>query len=782
MSKYEVKITGDNRGLKRSTDEALDMLDNLSNQALNLDLSGGLKGLGGALRGIGGSAGLAVGGMTALAGATIAAANAAAEYVKKYSEVSKATGLGIETLQKLEKQFSGTGLSVEKFGDINKDAMDKLADAWRNGGGIADDLESVGLSIKDYTEFMNDPQGGMKAAIKVFYDMRKAGASLADVKFMMESLASDSSHMTTELQKYGSYQEAVNAINKQTVTVTEETAKEYEKFSSNMDTLKTNMMGLAAEGLNPVVEGVNNLFDWFEKDWEKTKLYQALKTFNERFKETREHLAMDKGGYISKRGGYSMTGLAGGQANFGPAPKKKEIVTDEYGNVWEDGSIRLEITGGAEKPNDFTPDAKGGGVTGPSGKEKKEKEKALKKAQEDAKKAAEKAAEEAKRRREQALKDLNSLNIQLYSQAQAQVASSNAQITESLKKLDNALDQGVISQEQYQEKRRALIEANADNFYNMVVGMSPVDALQALSASKQVYDQSMSDLQALFDQKLISYQEYLQRKADLEAAYSSRESATSGLFDRKFGELSSSIGGFDFEGEFENQKSEADRQLETDKFNINKSGLPEEQRMKLLEQAERKHKQTLIDIEKNAANARLSIVGDMFGGMSSALQMFGLENSRIGKAMFAAQKGAAIAQATIDTYAAANKALNSAPPPLSYGLAAAAVARGIANVAQIKSTSLDGMAHDGIDNIPREGTWLLQKGERVVDDRTNGDLKDFLAAQKSSNNSGAAPIEVHAPLQITGNVNSADKMVMDAIKRHAHFVAQAVEDAQRRRM
>ncbi|EJP6718027.1 hypothetical protein M9Y43_004171 [Salmonella enterica] len=777
MSKYEVRITGDNDGLRRSTDQAIDMLDQLSDKAMNLDLSGGLKGLGGSLRGVGGSLGLVAGGFTAVAGASIAAASAVADYVKQYTEVSKSTGLTVETLQKLEKQFSGTGLTVEKFGDINKDTMDKLADAWRNGGGVADDLESVGLSIKDYAEFMNDPQGGMKAAIKVFYDMRKAGASLSDVKFMMESLASDSSHMADELQKYGSYQEAVNAINEQTVKITDEAAKEYDKFSKNMDTLGGNLKGLAAEALNPVVDGMNRLFDWFEKDWEKTKLYNALKTFNERFEKTRDNMAMANAGFISKRG-YSTTGLMGGKASFNNKPNYPDRWKDKDGNLRDkDGGYVIEITQGAEEKKGFTPEAQGGGVKGDFKKDQEEAQKA----RESALKAAEKAAQEAQRRREQALKDLNALNIQMYSQSQAAVASSNAQIVESLKKLDNALEQGVITQEQYQTKRKALIEANADNFYNSVLGMSPVDALQALSASKDIYNQSLVDLQAQFDQKLISYEDYLKRKADLEAAYSAREGATKGLADRKFGELSSSIGGFGFEEEFAAQKAEADRQLKSDKDNINKAGLPEEQRMKLLEQAERKHKKTLIDIEQQAATARMSIVSDMFGGMTSALQMFGLENTAAGKAMFVAQKGAAIAQATIDTYSAANKALASAPAPMSYALAAAAVARGIANVAQIKSTSLDGMAHDGIDNIPREGTWLLQKGERVVDDRTNGDLKEFLSAQKSGNSS-TAPIEVHAPLQITGNVNSADKMVMDAIKRHARVVAQAVEDAQRRKM
>ncbi|ECP1676517.1 hypothetical protein GT257_000558 [Salmonella enterica] len=744
---------------------------------MNLDLSGGLRGMGGSLRGLGGSLGLVAGGFTMVAGATIAAASAAADYVKQYTEVSKSTGLTVETLQKLEKQFSGTGLTVEKFGDINKDTMDKLADAWRNGGGVADDLESVGLSIKDYAEFMNDPQGGMKAAIKVFYDMRKAGASLSDVKFMMESLASDSSHMADELQKYGSYQEAVNAINEQTVKITDEAAKEYDKFSKNMDTLGGNLKGLAAEALNPVVDGMNRLFDWFEKDWEKTKLYNALKTFNERFEKTRENMAMANAGFISKRG-YSTTGLMGGKASFNNKPNYPDRWKDKDGNLRDkDGGYVIEINKGAEEKKGFTPEAQGGGVKGDFKKDQEEAQKA----RESALKAAEKAAQEAQRRREQALKDLNTLNIQMYSQSQAAVASSNAQIVESLKKLDNALEQGVITQEQYQNKRKALIEANADNFYNSVLGMSPVDALQALSASKDIYNQSLVDLQAQFDQKLISYEDYLKRKADLEAAYSAREGATKGLADRKFGELSSSIGGFGFEEEFAAQKAEADRQLKSDKDNINKAGLPEEQRMKLLEQAERKHKKTLIDIEQQAATARMSIVSDMFGGMTSALQMFGLENTAAGKAMFAAQKGAAIAQATIDTYSAANKALASAPAPMSYALAAAAVARGIANVAQIKSTSLDGMAHDGIDNIPREGTWLLQKGERVVDDRTNGDLKEFLSNQKSGE-SNVAPIEVHAPLHIAGNVNSADKMVMDAIKRHAHFVAQAVQDANRRRM
>ncbi|EHM0485330.1 hypothetical protein KFA68_005061, partial [Escherichia coli] len=375
---------------------------------MNLDLSGGLSSLSGTLRGTGGSLALAAGGFVGLAAGAISAANAIGDYVKEYSEVSKATGLTVETLQKLEKQFSGTGLTVEKFGDINKDTLDKLADAWRNGGGIEDDLESVGLKIKDYAEFMNDPQGGMKAAIKVFYDMRKAGASIADVKFMMESLASDSSHMADELQKYGSYQEAVNAINQQTVKITNDTAEEYNKFSKNMDTLTDNLKGMAANALNPVVEGMNNLYNWFDKDWEKTALFNALKTFNERFEKARQNMAMANGGFINKHG-YSSTGLAGGQASFNNKPNYPDRWVDSEGVTRDkNGDPVITITGN-KSDTGFTPTGQGGGVTGPS---KKEQEEAKKKAEEAAKKAKE-AAEKAQKAREDAIKRLNALDVKL---------------------------------------------------------------------------------------------------------------------------------------------------------------------------------------------------------------------------------------------------------------------------------------------------------------------------------------------------------------------------------
>ena len=504
MSKHVVTLTGDNGGLRKATDQAVDMLDNLSDKAMNLDLTGGLSGLSGMLRGTGGSLALAAGGFVGIAAGAISAANAVGEYVKQYTEVSKSTGLGVETLQKLEKQFAGTGLTVEKFGDINKDSMDKLADAWRNGGGIEDDLESVGLKIKDYAEFMNDPQGGMKAAIKVFYDMRKAGANMADVKFMMESLASDSSHMADELQKYGSYQEAVNAINSQTVKITEETAEEYNKFSKNMDTLTDNLKGMAADALNPVVQGMNNLFNWFEKDWEKTAIFQAMKTFNERFEKVRNNMSMANGGYVSKRG-YSTSGLGGGQVNFNNVPQPPEPPKP--------------VEPPKSDTKEFTADGKGGGVTGPTKKEQEEaekKEEEAKKKAEEARKKAQQEAEKAQKRREDALKKLNDLDVKLQGQVAASIASQNKQLEASLKDLNEALSLGLISQEEAATKRQALIDQNTQNVYKMMLGADPIDALNALDQLQAIRDSELESHKRLLDAKAISYEEYMRRVNDTE--------------------------------------------------------------------------------------------------------------------------------------------------------------------------------------------------------------------------------------------------------------------------
>ncbi|EPU5302068.1 hypothetical protein ACVXQ2_001386 [Escherichia coli] len=807
MTKHVVTMEGDNSGLRKSTNQAIDMLDNLADKASKLDFSGGLSSLGSSLRGLGGSASLAVGGVLGVTGAMVGLIKVGADYVKQYSEVSKATGLSIESLQRLEKEFSGTGLTVEKFGDINKDTLDKMGDAWANGGGIADDLESVGLKLENYAHFMTDPQGGMKAAIQVFYDMKKAGKSMAEIKFMMESLASDSSHMTSQLEKYNNAQEAMTAIQNQSVKVTEENAKKFDKFSQNIDKLENNMKGAAMTISGPLVDSLNWLFDWFNIDWEKSSLFKALDRLNKEGttatggilnanhkdaqkiidkynKEKRwnnladwEKAAIRGAGVDPRTAGFDVEGF---KKRFGNSYKKNGslIVVDAGEHLTTKSSGSLTLPNKPVRPASL----------GQSAEEKKAEEEKRKKAEEAAKKAKE-AAEKAQKEREDAIKRLNALNVKLQGQTAASISSQNSQLESSLKDVNDALKLGVISQEEAAAKRQALIDQNAANVYKMVLGADPVDALNALTQLQQIRDNELESHKRLLDGKAISYEEYMRRVNDTEQSYSQIEESLQGMDGFKTNQLTNGLDYQDSNNPFakfnaiDKEKSEAEQDYKTDKLKIDGITDPAK-RMEALEKLNENHQKRMAAIEKKYADARQSIADDMYGGFAAAMTLFGQENTKAMQMAFNAHKAFSIGQATVNMWTAATDAWND-PTNVTTGqkiaAAALAVSQNMGNIANIKSTNVSGMAHDGIDNIPREGTWLLDKGERVVDQRTNGDLKDFLASQKSGGGN-SQPIEVHAPLTIQGNVNSADKMVMEAIKRHAKLVAQTVEDAQRRRM
>lgn len=139
------------------------------------------------------------------------------------------------------------------------------------------------------------------------------------------------------------------------------------------------------------------------------------------------------------------------------------------------------------------------------------------------------------------------------------------------------------------------------------------------------------------------------------------------------------------------------------------------------------HEDAMAAIERARQTAGLNALGDFFGQIAQLRET----DSKRGRDL---AKKAAIAQAIVNTYTAATGAYASASaiPVVGWVMgpiaAAAAIAAGMANVNAIR-----GMAHDGIDSVPREGTWLLDKGERVVDRRTNQDLKDYLRGQQASN-------------------------------------------------
>ncbi len=140
----------------------------------------------------------------------------------------------------------------------------------------------------------------------------------------------------------------------------------------------------------------------------------------------------------------------------------------------------------------------------------------------------------------------------------------------------------------------------------------------------------------------------------------------------------------------------------------------------------------------------LSQAGTVWGTMTQMVKDSAGESSAAYKAMFLAQQMIAIGQAVINTELGATAALKVDPTGFM-----SMMTRGIGytSVGLIASQTIAGMAHDGIDNIPIEGTWLLDKGERVVDSRTNADLKDYLA---KGGGSGGGNVEINVHVTDSG--------------------------------
>lgn len=98
-----------------------------------------------------------------------------------------------------------------------------------------------------------------------------------------------------------------------------------------------------------------------------------------------------------------------------------------------------------------------------------------------------------------------------------------------------------------------------------------------------------------------------------------------------------------------------------------------------------------------------------------------------------AGKAAAVAQATINTYKAASAALDDAPVPFNFILAATTVAAGLKNVTEILSVQTPAYAQGGMVSGYGTGTSdsisaRLSKGESVINARSTRMFKPLLSA------------------------------------------------------
>ena len=195
--------------------------------------------------------------------------------------------------------------------------------------------------------------------------------------------------------------------------------------------------------------------------------------------------------------------------------------------------------------------------------------------------------------------------------------------------------------------------------------------------------------------------------------------------------------------------------------------LPELERFELLEAAKQEHLDNMWAMEQDHAlkeqalseqlqNAKLQNYGNTMGAMAGLLGAFAGENNRISQMMFAAQKGYALAQIFMNNKVALSEAWASAPFPYNVpAVTMAALETGaLAAAAQAITPSFSGIAHGGLDYVPKESTYLLDKGERVLSPRQNTDLTKFMSGGQKTNEANvniSVAVDARGNSQMTGD-------------------------------
>lgn len=124
------------------------------------------------------------------------------------------------------------------------------------------------------------------------------------------------------------------------------------------------------------------------------------------------------------------------------------------------------------------------------------------------------------------------------------------------------------------------------------------------------------------------------------------------------------------------------------------------------------------------------------------------------KKIAAIRRAILLKEAIMNGKAAILKAWNSAPFPANLP----GVLLTTAQTGLIVRDIMKGQAHDGMDSLPSTGTYMLEKGERVLSTRANRDLTTFLA----NNNQGS---KMKGPESVTLQVNgvSDPDLVVNAL-------------------
>ncbi|WP_347368028.1 hypothetical protein [Vibrio vulnificus] len=679
------------------------------------------------------------------------------------------------------------GLSLEKMGDISKDVFDKLGDYATTGGGAFTDFFDVVNEKSSVTVQELQKLTAPDVLVKVVEEMEKAGASGAQMTFVMESIADESSRLIPLLRngavEFKRLQTIMNEFAK-TPLLLASTAQNvqildaaFEGMWSSFGTMMTEKFSTLNEYLIQMAKNIKNVMDDATLDDQAMKLGSSFA----------------KGEY-KITGAESVTELTNQIAVF---ERAIENATTGKGAMWLTDALPKEMV---DRQNEERKQLSYGDFESAKKLAQKHREEinaitggvldsmeanlAELKSQLQSTMSIDQstgAGKEAKEKIEQvsAFTNTGDANKDIKQSLTAQqtlrkmIEDSNAQILDANKRLAEAesditkekIKQEIATLKNGIRSKEELIEAHGKRIQE-INHQKNINQLthDAATEKNRVAQQGI-----YHEIELANYKMWLDKGQITKEQYNAYKEQSERNHLLAVGEIKAE----NAVTQYDQDVARLDMEMEQLQYEYDNKNLSHE--AFLMRKAELD--QQYADAETRLKQTQLSMWGGVFGQMEQLFE----EGSGAQKAAFAIQKGIAIAEAMLMMESNAMMAKNKA---MQSGTGAAAVAAG--ETAYILSKVKDGISigvmagtaigqfHSGTDEVDQTGSYILKKGERVVQETANKDLTNYLKTNKS----GGGAVSVDAPLNIQGDTTISETKLTAMLAKQRDQIAKLVKVAQ----
>lgn len=737
-------------------------------------------------------------GATALTAMTVGAVRSAAEI----TNLSSVANAGTTEFQKYAAGAKTVGIEQDKLADIFKDVNDKVGDFLNTGGGALQDFftqiaPKVGVTADNFRNL-----SGPQALGLYVQSLEKANVSQADTTFYMEAIASDATALLPLLRNNSegfnllgeAAAEAGAIIDEKTIKAANElqaatwlmeqsaagfknqlTAQLIPVLSDFADAL----FDVSKEGSAAVVTGeaVTTSIKWMAKT-----AIGAVGAFDLMGKAIGGAFAIAAAGFND----LSLSDLAAGPGAFGiKLAKNWEGVKNAASVVGEGLDEEAQKIAGFMETVDK---AGQGGTNGHIAQlsdalqhlrnlgNKPGTFKALTKDEQAAQKAAEQAAKALQKRFDDAEtgyeRQISLINTEVDKRKDA------TEVAKLQFEIESGKLKGINAQ---QQERLNSLAAELDKLQKLKQANEDASKAAAYRAS---LGQENNTAASGFDIELAGAGAGDKYRARLREMLQLRQS-----YNEKLAELTSQRNSGDISQELYDQQTgilqEAmDKRLKIQEDYYKKIDIAQSDWIAGVHDAFQNYVDTATNYNQKAADAVSGVLNDATSSISSGLYDIATQAESVGDAFgdIAVGIGQSIVQALADMAAqwlvlqavqlmtgkttqlsaasamsanaqatalqaglaafASTAAIPIVGPVLAPGAMSAALAVAEPMAAAIGSVSLAGMAHDGIDSVPEDGTWLLQRGERVTTAETSSKLDRTLERVQAGMMDGGASAPV----------------------------------------